>query len=81
MAETQKLYGVHVRPLDSDPEIELVGAEPNGLSGDHRGPCNDARTLESAIGDSCSPSDVFNHIQNAGDLPDKHNDPIGHCPN
>ena len=66
--------------MNSDSEIQLVRADPNDLSGGHRGPGADARTLEAAIGHSGSPSYVFNHIQNTGHQSDKHNHSSAHRP-
>ena len=66
--------------MNSDPEIQLVRADPNDLSGGHRGPSADAGTLETPIGHSGSPADVFDHIQNAGHLSDKHNHSSAHRP-
>ena len=63
--------------MDSDPEIQTLRADPYGLSSDHRGPSDNTGTPKAAIGDSCSPSDVFDHVQNLGHLTDKHNDPRG----
>ena len=67
--------------MNPDPQIEPARANPNGLSGLHRGPNDNAGTTKLPVGDSCSPSNVFHYVQNAGHLTDKHDDASGHCPN
>ena len=66
--------------MNSDPQIQLVRADPNDLSSSHRRPRNNVGTLETPIRHSGSPSDVFDHVQNTSHLSDKHNDSSSHCP-